>query len=1037
MALPHALLERAKQGKVVLFLGSGALFGAKLKGDKEVILGNDLRDLLADRFLGGEFKEDNLAHVAELAQSQTSLAETQDYIKDLFDDIEPADFHLKIPEFNWRAIFTTNYDRLIETCYERNPARIQRCKVHYSNQDNLDESRTTNDIVPIFKLHGCITRTHDENLPLILTIDQYNDHKKNRKRLFDYLYQLAYDATIVFIGHSLLDQNIRAVMMEVFEEVKQGQIHYFIKPGLKEAETQFWAQRRITAIDNTFEDFINELEHGITKNERALTLVKPSSTHSITKRFSVKSSPSEDLIRFLTESSEHIHQDITYQRFEPKDFYRGSDLGWYPVAEGLNANRQISTKINDEIIKKPESERKRTAELYLIKGAAGSGKSIVLREIAWKCRSQGIGTFLWIKNLPTIDISSLKELHEKTKERLFLFWDDAAINSTKIQQTIRQASNDGIPITIITAERFSDWNSRCENLDELVVNIYEIGRLSHREISDLVDKLELYNCLGPNLAQKNRDERIEEFSEKFERQLLVALYEATMGKTFEEIIYDEYQKISPPTAQAIYRTICTLNRLRVPVRAGLIARIHDIGFDSFKERFQKPLEQVVLWTSASGMNDAHYKARHPEIADIVFRTVLTDSYERYNEYIRILDKINISFESDNNSYRSLIRAKTLTEIFPNYDDVASIYDKTCESIGKDPYLLQQMAIFERIRKNGSIEKSIEILLEAKDMAPYDSSILHSLAVAWRDRARHETDLQTRSVCRAEARSYIDQIRTRWGDSPYASSTIVEIALDELKDQIDDPESSERSLDDALRLVENKLADSRQKFPRDAFISKIEANLAQLLKDHDRATEALRRAYSENNRDPYLAMRLSAIYEIDGDIEKAESILRDAVGRLRSNKQLHFALAELLRQQGTHDSKVLAYYYKRAFSPRDGNYQAQFWYARYLYEGSDKKEIEEANEIFSYLKGSRNSFETKTLIRDYKGDEGSPTILRGAVATKGADYCFIKADGSGIDYYCPIASISDDIWGALQEGDRLSFKVGFNYGGPQCLDVTMA
>ncbi|BBI53224.1 hypothetical protein HORIV_56450 [Vreelandella olivaria] len=57
-----------------------------------------------------------------------------------------------------------------------------------------------------------------------------------------------------------------------------------------------------------------------------------------------------------------------------------------------------------------------------------------------------------------------------------------------------------------------------------------------------------------------------------------------------------------------------------------------------------------------------------------------------------------------------------------------------------------------------------------------------------------------------------------------------------------------------------------------------------------------------------------------------------------------------------------------------------------------------------------------------------------MVTKGADFCFVKADGSGINYYCPISSISDDIWGAVNENDRLSFKVGFNYGGPQCIDV---
>ena len=36
------------------------------------------------------------------------------FIKDYFEDIEPSDFHKLIPTFTWRALFTTNYDLLIE-----------------------------------------------------------------------------------------------------------------------------------------------------------------------------------------------------------------------------------------------------------------------------------------------------------------------------------------------------------------------------------------------------------------------------------------------------------------------------------------------------------------------------------------------------------------------------------------------------------------------------------------------------------------------------------------------------------------------------------------------------------------------------------------------------------------------------------------------------------------------------------------------------------------------------------------------------------
>jgi len=57
---------------------------------------------------------------------------------------------------------------------------------------------------------------------------------------------------------------------------------------------------------------------------------------------------------------------------------------------------------------------------------------------------------------------------------------------------------------------------------------------------------------------------------------------------------DEFHKIEPYEAQRIYLTICVLNRLNIPVRAGLVARVHGVPFGEFKERFFAPLEHIVF-----------------------------------------------------------------------------------------------------------------------------------------------------------------------------------------------------------------------------------------------------------------------------------------------------------------------------------------------------------------------------------------------------------------------------------------------------------
>lgn len=71
------LIETITRGDAVLFLGAGASMGARGKQGEQAPSGNALRDLLADRFLGGALKDKPLSQVAELAKNEAGLPEVQ------------------------------------------------------------------------------------------------------------------------------------------------------------------------------------------------------------------------------------------------------------------------------------------------------------------------------------------------------------------------------------------------------------------------------------------------------------------------------------------------------------------------------------------------------------------------------------------------------------------------------------------------------------------------------------------------------------------------------------------------------------------------------------------------------------------------------------------------------------------------------------------------------------------------------------------------------------------------------------------------
>ena len=112
------LLEKIKTGESILFLGAGATIGSKDSSGKTSPTGDALRDMISDKFLGGLKKNSPLNRVADYAKNESSLFEVQIFIKEQFEDLEPASFHQIIPKFRWHAIFSTNYDQVIEKAYD-------------------------------------------------------------------------------------------------------------------------------------------------------------------------------------------------------------------------------------------------------------------------------------------------------------------------------------------------------------------------------------------------------------------------------------------------------------------------------------------------------------------------------------------------------------------------------------------------------------------------------------------------------------------------------------------------------------------------------------------------------------------------------------------------------------------------------------------------------------------------------------------------------------------------------------------------------
>ena len=231
--------------------------------------------------------------------------------------------------------------------------------------------------------------------------------------------------------------------------------------------------------------------------------------------------------------------------------------------------------------------------------------------------------------------------------------------------------------------------------------------------------------MAGRLSELSRDAQLTEFHDRAGRHLLIALHEATSGKPFEDILFDEYQQIQPDLAKQIYLAVCVLNQHKVPVRAGIISRLFGITFTEFAERFFKPLDQVVFTRTDRELEDYVYTSRHPLIAEMVVQRALPEADRRLNFYLPIIKAMNISYKADDTAFRALVRARNILDEFPDYQMGNLLYEVATEEFGPDAGLSHQRAIFEMNRPNASFSKAGDYLNEADRLNPQNRAILHS------------------------------------------------------------------------------------------------------------------------------------------------------------------------------------------------------------------------------------------------------------------------------------------------------------------------
>ena len=931
------LVEFVKQGNVVLFLGAGASLSASDgKGDRPPLAGA-LGEKISTKFLGGAMSGASLAEIAECAISDSNTATVQEYIKEVFSEFSPGVAHKLLPRFSWAGIATTNYDLYVESGYAATPSPIQRLRPVVYDEQVKRIIETPNDL-PYLKLHGCFDHMGPGTVPLVLSLDQYLDFEKGRKSLFDTFEEWARRYTFVFIGYGAQDLNIRRYITRLVENVEDRMRFYFVRPGWQGPERRMWETRKVTAIDADFNSFMEALDAAVGSEFRGLRIdvkMPPAlRNHFVSTTLSL----SENASLYFQNDAVFIESVESESGAIPKNFFDGNSSGWAPILKRWDATRDVAEDLIIEVFLDDHQSEKKDCELILLRGYAGAGKTVTLKRLGWELVNEHGGIGIYIERPEDLNSGAIAELVELTRKRIYVFIDDVSTGFGQFRDCVSALGSTAQMVTFVGGIRSNDWNRLKSRFSFIATREYELGDLTQSEILGVIERLETYGCLG-ELEDLSRQQRVERFRDVAQRNLLVALYEATRGLSFEEIILNEFETLISDEARAVYLTICMLNRLNVPVRATLISRIHSLPYEDFRSRLFKPLEGVVNNRYDKLTRDYVYAARHPYIAEIVFRTVLVDQNDRFEEYFRVLKMLNMAYQSDEIAFKELVRGRVLNDLFSDTKYVEKIFEIAEAKCQRDPNIFHQRAVFEMRRAGGDLELAQDYVDMALDARPNNSFFKHTAAELLLKRAESSDSLVVRDRLLRRAERSCKALANA-GRSSHAKHTLAKIGIARANTYLEQygNDATITSIRELIKPAQLDVESSLQTHPGDSYLLDAKAKLARVIGDSAVVMKSLEDAFDASPNISYIAMQLHSCYLEKGDFEKAGSVLKRCFEENRSNRQVNYTYGKFLMDQNM-DPKISMQYLKRSFVPGDSNFDAQMRYGRECYRAAEYVECE--------------------------------------------------------------------------------------------------
>lgn len=602
---------------------------------------NTLIESYADRF---KLPSDgfSLSEITQLAQTKSnSRKQVIEELRRHCIGLKPTGGLRNLPQYDWKAIYTTNYDTLIEQAYEM---RGKNVKVVSSDFDFTADSKLFDQTV--FKIHGTIEKDEcDGNLSqIILTENDYTKTSAYREQIWDRLRADLIATDLVIIGHSLADIHIKDIITRAISLNNKaggtGRV-WLLMYSADENRAALYEQQGLSVCFGGIDQYFAEMA----KTGLAITIPPQDGDDPL------------DTVTALRPLVTEIDHAVT----STPDFssmFNGWPASYADVHAGFTFRRSVS----DDIIQYLQEEYSLCATLL---GASGVGKTTAMKQVLLSAK--GKGWRCWEhKSSEGLDYSLWEQVAQRLRQKQdigVLFVDDAHSHLPAINDLIDTLAitNNG-HLKVVLASTRNHWSPRIKSGNLFRHGkFFQLSTLTDREIEmllDLIDRVpDVKRLVEQDFVGFDRTARRRRLVVRSQKDMFVCLKNIFATDAFDTIILRDYASLALPH-QEVFKHIAAMETAGVQVHRQLVIRILNIPSQQI-EGILDGLTDIVHEKEVSPkLGIFAWHCRHQVIAGIISKYKFQESARLVKLFEDVIDNINPTYDMEIRSLKELCNTDT-------------------------------------------------------------------------------------------------------------------------------------------------------------------------------------------------------------------------------------------------------------------------------------------------------------------------------------------------------------------------------------------